>query len=101
MIMQRVTFRSTLSQDDLWKVAREREPEYRKVPGLLQKFYVQCTEPDTYCGVLLWDSMDALAAFGETTLSKTIGQAYHVDGAPDIALGEVRIMLREAVMVDA
>jgi len=101
MIMQRIKFRSTLSQEELWKVAREREPEYRRMPGLLQKFYIQFNEPDTYGGVMIWDSMEALAAFRETTLAKTIGQAYQVDGPPEIEVGSVEIMLREAVMVDA
>jgi len=101
MIMQRVKFRSTMNRNDLWAKGREREPEYRKVPGLLQKFYIEYNEPNTFGGVLIWESMEALAAFRETTLAKTIGSAYQVDGAPEIEVGKVEIMLREAVMVDA
>jgi len=101
MILQRVKFRSTLPRDELWAIGREREPEYRKVPGLLQKFYVEYDEPDTYGGILIWESKEALAAFRETTLAKTIGSAYAVDGAPEIEVGKVEIMLREAVMVAA
>ena len=101
MIMQRVKFRSKMSPDEMWAVAREREPEYARTRGLLQKFYVALTEPDTYCGVMIWDSMESLAAFRETTLAKTIGQAYQTDGAPEIEIGSIEIMLREAVMVAA
>jgi len=101
MIMQSVKFRSTLNQDALWAKCREREPEYARVPGLLQKFYVAYNEPNTYGGILIWESMEALAAFRETTLAKTIGEAYRTDGAPEIAVGSVEIMLHEAVMVAA
>ena len=98
MIMQRVKFRSTLDETALWAKCREREPEYRKVPGLLQKFYIEYNEPSTYGGVMIWESKEALAAFRETPLFKTIGSAYQVDGAPEIEVGSVEIMLREALI---
>lgn len=101
MIMQRVKFRSNLDEKALWAKCREREPEYRKVPGLLQKFYVAFKEPNTYGGYMIWESAEALAAFCETTLFKTVGSAYKVDGAPEIEVGSIEIMLHEAVMVDA
>lgn len=101
MIMHRVKFRSNLDRESLWKVARERQPEYRKVPGLLQKFYVEMNEPNTYAGFMVWESAEALAAFRETELSKTVGQAYAVDGAPDVEIGQIEIFLHDAVMIAA
>ncbi len=68
----------------MWAVARNREGEYGKVPGLLQKFYVEFNEPNTYGGYLIWDSMASLAAFRETELSQTIAEAYGLDGTPDV-----------------
>ena len=101
MIMQRVKFRSKQDRDALWAVARDREGEYRKVPGLLQKFYVEFNEPNTYGGYLIWDSMASMAAFRETELSQTIAAAYGVDGAPYVEVGTIEIVLHDAVMVAA
>lgn len=101
MIMHRVKFRSNLDRETLWKAARQREPEYRKVPGLLQKFYVEVNEPNTYAGIMIWESAEALAAFRETELSKTVTQAYAVDGAPEVEIGSIEIFLHDAVMVAA
>ena len=101
MIAHRVKFRSNLDRETLWKVAREREPEYRKVPGLLQKFYIEMNEPDTYCGFMIWESKAALEAFLQTDLSRTVGQAYQVNGAPQVEIGNVEILLNDSILVAA
>ena len=36
-----------------------------------------------------------------TELSKTVGQAYAVDGAPDVEIGQIEIFLHDAVMIAA
>ena len=41
MIMQFVRFRSGLSEDDVLKLMDARAPQYRELPGLLQKYYVR------------------------------------------------------------
>ena len=62
---------------------------------------VEVNEPDTYAGIMIWESAEALAAFRETELSKTVTQAYAVDGAPEVEIGSIEIFLHDAVMVAA
>jgi hypothetical protein len=94
MILQTVKFESTLPEDEVLRRADERADAYRAVPGLVQKYYVRLGKPNHFGGVLLWESKEALAAFGETELSKTIPTTYGVKGAPDVEVIEVFDVLR-------
>jgi hypothetical protein len=44
-------------------------------------------------GLFLWESEDALEAFRASNLARTITDAYRVDGAPDIQVAEVVMIL--------
>jgi hypothetical protein len=94
MIIQNVKFESVLSEEEVLRRAEERTADYRAVPGLLQKYYVKLGEPNSYGGVLIWESMEALAAFKDTELSRTIPTTYGVKGAPSIEVIEVFDTLR-------
>ena len=100
MIYHRVKFKSALSPDALWEVGHRREPEYRRTPGLMQKFYIDMGN-DTYCGCMIWESREALAAFQQTELARSVPEAYKVVGAPEVEIGEVEFLLRESVLVAA
>lgn len=99
MIVQLVKFTSKLSEDDVTKVARDREQAYRDTPGLVQKFYIKFGAPDTYGGFLVWDSAESLAAFRQTELARTIPEAYGVIGAPEITVGETMFLLNEGALM--
>ncbi len=94
MILQIVKLRSALDDDELQRVARERAPEFRALPGLAQKYYVRREGPGEYAGVYLWDSLEAMQDFKESELAGTIAEAYQVVEPPEIEVFEVLFPLR-------
>ena len=95
MILQIVTLRSALSEEELLDIARDRAPQFRAIPGLVQKYYVRREGPGEFAGVYLWDSRESLAAYRESDLAKSIAEAYRVVEPPTIEVGEVLFPLRE------
>ena len=53
-----------------------RKPEFKKVPGLIQKIYGRDEATGDWCGIYFFENRQALAAFRETELAKTIPTAY-------------------------
>ena len=95
MIMQIVNLKSPLAEDELLAIAHERAPEFRAVPGLLQKYYLNRPGDGEYAGVYVWDSMESLASFRESALAKSIPAAYRVSEPPAVEVGEIMFPLRE------
>lgn len=95
MIIQSIKFKTTLSENEVMAIAKERLPQFLEVPGLVQKYYIKTGEENGYGGVYVWDSEESMKAFRETDLAKSIPQAYKVDGAPDINISEIFITLRD------
>ena len=54
----------------------ERRPRFQEVPGLVQKIYGRDPETGDVCGIYFFDSREALQAFRETELARTIPSAY-------------------------
>jgi hypothetical protein len=71
-----VRITSTLDTTEFDRRLLERRPRFREVPGLVQKFYGRDPETGAVCGIYCFDSQQALAAFRETDLAKTIPAAY-------------------------
>lgn len=90
-----VRFRSSLARDEVLRVAGERLPAFRALPGLLQKYYLEETEAGEYAGLYLWDSAESLAEYDESELRATIARAYHVEGQPRIEVYRVFEILRD------
>ena len=101
MIIQFVQFETSLSEEETIAVARERFDAYAAVPGLVQKYYVKLNKPNHYGGIMIWDSPEALQAFRETDLAKSVPAAYSVIGAPDVDIHELMFPLRESVAYEA
>ena len=78
MIIHSVRFKSNLSEADALKILGERAPEFRAVPGLVQKFYGSAGD-GTYTGIYIFDSLESLANFRESELAKTIPSAYEAE----------------------
>ena len=95
MILQIVKLKTALSEDDLLTIAHERAPQFRAIPGLVQKYYVRRQGEGEFAGIYLWDSMESLAAFRESALAKSIPAAYQVLEPPVIEVGEVLFPLRD------
>ena len=95
MVIEIVNLRSELSEDELLEIARERAPQFRAIPGLIQKYYVRGQRDGEYAGVYIWDSRESLAAFRESDLARSIPVAYRVTEPPVITGGEVLFPLRD------
>ena len=73
-----VRARSELDANELERRLLERKPRFLEVPGLLQKVYGRDEATGAVCGIYFFESQEALAAFRETELAKTIPTAYEV-----------------------
>ena len=95
MIVQVVKFTSRLSEQEVRRVMDDRAPQYRALPGLLQKYYVREPATGDLGGIYVWDSEASLRAFRESDLARTIGSAYQVVGQPRVETFEVLFPLRD------
>ena len=73
-----VRAKSGLDAKELEQRLLERRPRFLEVPGLLQKIYGRDNATGAICGIYFFESREALAAFRETELAKTIPTAYEV-----------------------
>ncbi len=73
-----VRAKSGLNEDELERRLLERKPRFYEVPGLLQKIYGRDRETGAFCGIYFFESQEALAAYRETELARTIPSAYEV-----------------------
>jgi Putative mono-oxygenase ydhR len=71
-----VRVKSDLDLEELERRLIERRPRFREVPGLIQKIYGRDPTSGEVCGIYFFEDQDALAAFRETELAKTIPTAY-------------------------
>ena len=71
-----VRIKSDLDADEFDRRLLERRPRFREVPGLIQKLYGRDDATGDVCGIYFFDSAEALDAFRETELARTIPEAY-------------------------
>ena len=95
MLIKIIRFQSSLSREEVFKVAEERKPQFLKVPGLLEKYYVVLKEPDHYGGIYVWEDADSLAAYERSDLASSIAAAYKVVGQPETEILDVFMPLRD------
>jgi hypothetical protein len=89
-----VRFKSSLAPDELEKRYKERLPEFRALPGLLQKYYLYDPSSNEWGGLYIWDSQESLDKYMESDLRKSIPDVYQVVGAPRIETTNVIEILR-------
>jgi heme-degrading monooxygenase HmoA len=94
VIVQFVKFKSGLSDEDAKRVLRERAPQFRAIPGLVQKYYGVEKETGEYTGIYLWDSEESLKEFQKSELARTIPTAYKAATTPRIELFDILFPLR-------
>jgi len=94
MILQIIKLKSDLPEEELLRRAREREPNFKSIPGLLQKYYVKSTTEGEYGGVYVWDSQQSLQSYQESDLAKSIPSAYAIIEAPDVEFMDIIFQLR-------
>lgn len=73
-----VRAKSGLDAEELERRLLERRPRFLEVPGLLQKIYGREGGTGVVCGIYFFETREALAAFRETELARTISEAYEV-----------------------
>ncbi len=95
MILQVIKLKTNLQEEELLRRAREREPQFKAIPGLVQKYYVKLDEPGHYGGVYVWDSQESLNAFKGSDLAKSIPGAYEIVGAPNVEIMNILFQLRQ------
>ena len=93
--MQIVKLKSPLTLEALLATAEERAPEFRAIPGLLQKYYLNREGEGEYAGVYIWDSVESMAEFRDSELAKSIAAAYQVSEPPRIEVSPILFPLRE------
>jgi heme-degrading monooxygenase HmoA len=71
-----VRIKSGLDAQEFERRLVERRPRFREVPGLVQKIYGRDDATGDVCGIYFFESKEALAAFRETELARTIPDAY-------------------------
>lgn len=76
--------KSKLPPDELERRYKERMPEFRDIPGLVQKYYSHDTSTNEWAGIYLWDSEESLAAYLESDLRKSIPSAYELVEPPRV-----------------
>jgi hypothetical protein len=71
-----VRIKSGLDAQEFERRLLERRPRFRDVPGLVQKLYGRDGATGDVCGIYFFESAEALAAYRETELARTIPTAY-------------------------
>ncbi|MDD9922105.1 MAG: YdhR family protein [Boseongicola sp.] len=93
-VVQFVRFESSLPREDVLAAANERRPMFEAMPGLVQKYYLELEEPNSYGGIYIWESKEAMAAFRETDIFKGIPAAYGIASLPQVDIIPVLFPLR-------
>ena len=93
-IIQIIKLKTSLKEDEALKIARERAPQFKAIPGLIQKYYVRASPPHHFAGIYIWDSMESLQAYRESELAASIPQAYKLLEAPEIEVLDVMFELK-------
>ena len=94
MILQIIKLKSNLPEEELLNKAKEREPQFKAIPGLLQKYYVKTGQPGQYGGIYVWDSPESLQSYRESDLAKSIPEAYEIVEAPNIEIMDMTYIHR-------
>ncbi|MDH5711939.1 MAG: YdhR family protein [Gammaproteobacteria bacterium] len=71
-----VRIKSDVDLEELDRRMEERRPRFLEVPGLIQKIYGRDEATGDGCGIYFFESKEALVAFRESELAKTIPTAY-------------------------
>ena len=86
--------KSELSREELERRYKERLPQFRDVPGLVQKYYSCDDATGEWAGIYLWDSEESLAKYLESDLRKSIQTAYELTEPPRIERFRIVDVLR-------
>lgn len=90
MFIQYVKFSSDITESEFLAMAEKRKPEFNRIKGLEQKYFVKNPQTGEYGGIYIWkDEMD-MKKYKQSSLAKSTSSAYKVDGVAQIE--ELRII---------
>ena len=95
MIVQIIKLKSNLPEEELLRRAKEREPQFKAIPGLLQKYYVKFGKSGQYGGIYVWDSPESLKSYRESDIAASIPEVYEIIEAPNVEILDVLFQLRK------
>ena len=90
-----VRFRSRLPFEEMRAIMDERAPEFRRLEGLQQKYYMRDAATGECAGLYLWQSKQAFDEYRDSELRKSIAAAYQAEGEPRIEVFDVMMTLSE------
>ncbi|MEP7109152.1 MAG: YdhR family protein [Ferruginibacter sp.] len=73
-----VRFKSNYDSEELLHLFQQHLEDFKKVPGLLQKYYLSDENSETIGGIYVFENKDARAAFWNSELAKAIPATYGV-----------------------
>ena len=94
MILQIIRLKSNLPEEELLNKAKDRAPQFKAIPGLIQKYYVKTDQPGQYGGIYVWESPESLQSFRASDLAKSIPEAYEIVEAPSVEIMDILFQLR-------
>ena len=94
MVIQFVKLRSGMSDAEVRRVMDERAPDFRRVPGLIQKYFCRDSQTGEYAGVYLWDTEESMRQYRQSEFARSTPAAYKVEGQPRIEVLDVLFPLR-------
>ena len=74
---------------------KKRTPEYEKLPGLIQKYYVKTEDGKRFGGIYVCDSKESMEKFRNSELAASIPNTYQFVGEPEKETYEVAFPLRK------
>lgn len=93
-VLVTVRFKSSLNPDEVKKRYEDRLPEFRAVPGILQKYYIYDPANEEWGGFYLFDSQASVDAYLSSDLRRSIADAYQIVGSPRLETADVVGVLR-------
>lgn len=95
MIIQTTKFKSALNDEEVSRLMEARAPQFRAVPGLIQKYYINDEKTGERGAVYVWESEAAMLAFRETPLAQSMSEVYKIEGDKRVEIFEVTQVLRD------
>ncbi len=77
-----MSFASGLPLEEVYSKFQQRAEKFRKVKGLLQKYYIHDKSTGEVGGVYLFDTRENLVAFRNSDFPRNTRGAYDVPGTP-------------------
>jgi heme-degrading monooxygenase HmoA len=91
-----VKFKSRLTAEEVRQVVDSRIGDFRALPGLKQKYYLEDSDTGELAGLYFWDSAEALSEYAQSELRASIAAAYQAEGEPRVEVFDVFDVLRDS-----